>query len=74
MTTIESPSIRPATLTWDDELFHLQLRVARRADELSRGSPASRAHDLEIWFQAEREVLEGSRESRDIEAAALAVA
>lgn len=56
MTAAESlPLAAPAD--WDDELFQLELRVARRADELARGNESSRGHDLQIWFQAEREII-----------------
>lgn len=41
----------------DEELVALQLRVARRADELSRNNTADRGADLERWLQAERECL-----------------
>ena len=44
----------------DEELVALQLRVARRADEISRQNAADRGADLERWLQAERECLFGS--------------
>jgi hypothetical protein len=40
-----------------DALFELQLRVARRADELTQGHDSSRARDLLAWFEAERNVF-----------------
>jgi hypothetical protein len=45
----------PPNLT-DDELFSLEWKIARRADELSRDSRSNPAHDLEHWQQAEREI------------------
>lgn len=42
-----------------DELLTLELRIARRADELARG-PAGRApSQLECWLEAEAEVFRG---------------
>ena len=38
-----------------DELFLLELRIARRADELARGRAGERAEDF--WQVAERELL-----------------
>jgi len=43
--------------TADLELFDLQLRVARRADELAKTVPHHRDHSVECWLRAEREVL-----------------
>ncbi|HVS51160.1 MAG TPA: hypothetical protein VHD62_02300 [Opitutaceae bacterium] len=60
MTTLELPPAAPATVSWEEELFALELRVARRADELARGYEASRARDLQVWFEAERELLDGA--------------
>ena len=42
----------------EDDLLHLQLQVAHRADELWRTDGQGRGSDLEFWFRAEREVLE----------------
>ena len=56
MMTAELPVRSPAT-SLDDELMQLELRVARRADELARGIDFSRVKDMLIWFQAEREIL-----------------
>jgi hypothetical protein len=51
-------NIEPATpASADDELLKLQLRVARRADELSQENGREPQKDLEHWLQAEREVL-----------------
>ncbi|MDO8543242.1 MAG: hypothetical protein Q7S40_22630 [Opitutaceae bacterium] len=40
----------------DEELFRLEQRIARRADELSRQYGVDRSNALEHWRQAEREV------------------
>lgn len=39
-----------------DELFQLERRIARRADELDRQLGFSAGHALDHWRQAEREV------------------
>ena len=39
------------------ELFELELRIARRADELARTAVRRRDRNLESWLQAEREVM-----------------
>lgn len=39
-----------------DELFHVERRIARRADELSRQQGYDPIHALDHWRQAEREV------------------
>lgn len=41
----------------DAELLQLELRVAQRADTLSRESGGVRGRDLEHWLQAEQEIL-----------------
>lgn len=38
-----------------DELFELELRIAKRADELVRETGMDREHSLDLWRQAERE-------------------
>ena len=58
--TIAEPMPQAVSADWDEELFQLELRVARRADELARGNESSRGHDLQIWFQAEREIIHPS--------------
>lgn len=40
-----------------DELLELQLCVARRADELSRGQKTADKLNLECWLKAEAEVI-----------------
>lgn len=40
-----------------DELFRVELRIARRADELARLHGTDPAHALDPWRQAERELL-----------------
>ena len=49
--------IDPAT----DPLFDIELKVARRADELSRGRAGKTKDAFELWCEAEREVLAGPR-------------
>lgn len=39
-----------------DELFEVERRIARRADELTRRFGSDPVHALEYWRQAEREV------------------
>jgi len=67
-TMLEAPPV-PAAATAVappiDDLFQLELRVARRADELAAGGGSSRARDLLLWFQAEREVL-GAQSRSDV--------
>ena len=43
----------------DESLLTLQLRVARRADELARARVAPTGLNLHCWLLAEREVLNG---------------
>lgn len=43
--------------SWNDELFQLELRVARRADELAVGGQRNRDGDRDVWSRAERELL-----------------
>jgi hypothetical protein len=40
-----------------DELERLQLRIAQRADDLSKTGSSSSGSALENWLQAEREIL-----------------
>lgn len=40
-----------------DRLVELQLRVARRADELVRNRGRDRAPEVLYWLRAEREIL-----------------
>lgn len=51
MNTSRSPQLHS-----DDELFRLERRIARRADELSRLKGCDRGHALDHWRQAEREI------------------
>jgi hypothetical protein len=46
----------------DDPLFVFELDVARRADELSRLPNRQTSDPLELWTQAEREVLAAGSE------------
>jgi hypothetical protein len=42
-----------------DPLFDIELKVARRADELSRDKSATTKDAFELWCEAERQVLAG---------------
>jgi hypothetical protein len=44
----------------EDSLLTLQLRVARRADELARARAEPAGLNLHCWLLAEREVLSGT--------------
>jgi hypothetical protein len=57
MNTVHNDPDVPAS-DLEDDLLHLQLQVAHRADELWRTDGQGRGSDLEFWFRAEREVLE----------------
>jgi hypothetical protein len=46
-----------------DELFDLELRVARRADELSRSFTWDRRDSSAPWYQAEIELLSPTAKS-----------
>lgn len=46
-----------------DELFLLEWKIAQRADELSRRLGVDRAHALENWRTAEREIWGFSEET-----------
>jgi hypothetical protein len=50
---------RRVSLSHEEQIFRLQLRVARRADELARKSPSggSATRDRETWHRAEGELL-----------------
>ena len=52
-------------LSPDDGLLHLQLEIARRADQLARtrGAGFTGETDLNCWLEAEREVLSSTREA-----------
>ncbi len=50
-----SPS--PALPTTEKELVELQLRIARRADELTVLQRGDARSDLDRWLEAEREVF-----------------
>jgi hypothetical protein len=47
----------PAELPDQARLLELELRIARRADELANVGLPVRDRNLECWIQAEREVL-----------------
>jgi hypothetical protein len=40
-----------------ERLFQMQIRIARRADEISKSEGSSVGGNLIAWLQAEREVL-----------------
>jgi hypothetical protein len=40
----------------EEELIRIELRIARRADELSRAFGSSREKDVTHWLQAEHEM------------------
>jgi hypothetical protein len=40
----------------NDELLRLELRIAQRADELSRDNGSNRLKDVAHWIQAEHEL------------------
>jgi hypothetical protein len=67
MTALLAPSAAPASLSdsfLDEPLFQMQIRVARRADELARQATTDREADMRAWHQAEREVLEADESAQ----------
>lgn len=54
---IEASEMSAAGIDTEEDLLRLEIRIARRADELSRSGSGVRERDLEHWLQAEREVL-----------------
>lgn len=67
MTALLAPSAAPASLSdsfLDDPLFQLQIRVARRADELARQAGPGRDTDVRSWQQAEQEIMEADESAR----------
>ncbi len=52
--------MKTAPHTPTDELFKLERKIARRADQLVRKFGFDRAHSLDPWRQAEREVWRAS--------------
>ena len=53
---LESP-VEVGGAVWRNDLAHLQLEIARRADRLMRVATGVRDNDRELWLQAEREVF-----------------
>jgi hypothetical protein len=49
---MNTPTLQPET----DELFQVELLIARRADELAQKYGVNRGHALEHWRKAEKEV------------------
>jgi hypothetical protein len=58
MNTLELPPPLASSIP-ADALFDLQLKVARRADELAGGGDSTPTRDVLLWFQAEREIIPG---------------
>jgi hypothetical protein len=54
------PAMKTSDAMHDDPLFELELKVARRADELAHDDTCHGRNALELWCEAEREVLDGS--------------
>ncbi len=42
----------------EDDLLLLEMKIAERADQISRGDGASRRKDMDLWMQAEHEMFE----------------
>lgn len=61
-----APSASLSAPDCNDPLFQLQLRVARRADELARQAGSSRESDRRSWDEAEREILEARFAGPDV--------
>lgn len=53
------PSVEVPADVGSDPLLQLQLRVARRADEVARESASAPGLEWMAWIQAEREVFTG---------------
>jgi hypothetical protein len=49
-----------------EDLFEIELRVARRADELARTRGSDRQKDVAHWSEAEREIWETQAGIRDV--------
>jgi hypothetical protein len=45
----------------EDELLGLELRIAKRADEIAQTGATGMDHDIECWLQAERDVFAGGQ-------------
>jgi len=58
MTTMESNEATPANRL-NDQLLDLELRIARRADELARTAEPVQDRTYCYWLRGEREVLSG---------------
>jgi hypothetical protein len=71
MNTSES-SLPAATRALHEDLFEIELRVARRADELARDRGSDRQRDVAHWSEAEREVWATQAGVSDVPAAVLA--
>jgi hypothetical protein len=55
MPFLEAPAAVPEIQS--NELAHLQLEIARRADQLARLVISDPATDLALWLQAEQEIF-----------------
>jgi hypothetical protein len=51
---------------FEDPLLALELKVARRADELSRNASSVEKDPLQLWCEAEREVLTGQTQEHAV--------
>lgn len=50
------PPICPMEACREEELIRIELRIARRADELARAYGSNREKDVAHWLQAEHEM------------------
>jgi len=65
MSIPEQETSAPVVFIDEDDLLRLELKVAKRADELSEESGRIRGKDLEHWLRAEQEVFERCRREVD---------
>jgi ribosomal protein L9 len=68
MNTADSSRLA-ATRALHEDLFEIELRVARRADELARTHGSDRQKDVAHWSEAEREIWGTQAGIRDVPAA-----
>lgn len=54
----DSPAVEVTEFFPTDELERLELKIARRADDLSEHGAADPRHAIDHWCRAEREALE----------------
>jgi hypothetical protein len=53
---VAPPAVCPIEACRAEELIRIELRIARRADELARLFGSSREKDVTHWLQAEHEM------------------